>query len=118
MRIIMIAFMLVFWLAAPSLADNGFKEGAREIGQGFKEGSKKVGEGFKELFDKNLLFVPFRYTCSSLTHLPRFLDRTTASLQKGLIFFARKVTFYQTDRGIVLSPERRLSCCHDNCLPE
>jgi hypothetical protein len=49
MRIIMIAVMLVLWLAAPSLADNGFKEGAREIGQGFKEGSQKVGEGFKEL---------------------------------------------------------------------
>jgi hypothetical protein len=49
MRIIMIAVTLMLWLAAPCWADNGFKEGAKEIGQGFKEGSKKVGEGFKEL---------------------------------------------------------------------
>jgi hypothetical protein len=49
MRIIMITVMLVLWLAAPSLADDGFKKGAKEIGQGFQEGSKKVGEGFKEL---------------------------------------------------------------------
>jgi hypothetical protein len=49
MRMIMIAILMVFWLAAPGWADNNFKEGAREIGQGFKEGSIKIGHGFQEL---------------------------------------------------------------------
>jgi hypothetical protein len=55
MRIVMIAVMLALWLAAPGWADNGFKEGAREVGQGFKklgeefkEGGKEVGQGFKK----------------------------------------------------------------------
>ena len=32
MRIVMISVMLVIWLAAPCWADNGFKEGDREVG--------------------------------------------------------------------------------------
>jgi hypothetical protein len=54
MRIAMIAVMLTLWLAVPGWADNGFKEGAREVGQGFKklgkefkECGKEVGQGFK-----------------------------------------------------------------------
>jgi hypothetical protein len=55
MRIVIIAIVMVFWLAAPVWADSGFKEGAKEVGQrvqhlgkDIKEGSKEGAENFKK----------------------------------------------------------------------
>ena len=48
MRTIGIVWMMVFLLAAPGLADTGFKEGVKEIGQGIKEGALEAAKGIRE----------------------------------------------------------------------
>ena len=48
MRKMTVVVILSTFLAAPTLASDGFKEGGKEIGQGFRKIGKETGQGFKE----------------------------------------------------------------------
>jgi hypothetical protein len=60
MRLLVAAFFMALLVASPGRAENGQKEGGRDVGEGFrkigtetgrafKEGGKEVGHGFRKI---------------------------------------------------------------------